>query len=147
MKKTKKVFDLGLFVDYMKNKKSNNEYVMSHIQRWALKCHGLTEEEMSERWCMTHNSWMKEVEVKVELTAHEVEVLKALKVLGLNWIARDEDGDLYAHRVKPVKEDNDWYSDDVDLVKLDSDLFAFIIKQDEEPTSIDGLYPQLQLEI
>ena len=86
VKKTKKVFDLGLFMDYMKNKKISNEEIMEDIELWALECHGLTGEEMNEKNYHVAPSWMKEVEVKVSLTEHEVEVLKALKVLGFEWL-------------------------------------------------------------
>src|SRR5690606_11993145 len=38
---------------------------------------------------------------KHELTSHEIDVLKALKTLGFNWIARDRNNNLYAYSIKP----------------------------------------------
>lgn len=138
-KVTKKVFDLGLFVDDRKECKNSDEEIMEDIKTWALQCHGLTEEEMKEKLCVAFDQWMKEVEVDLQLTAQEIEVLKALKVLGLNWLVRDEDGDLYTHRIKPCKKCIYWSSDSDEFVKIDSSLFTFITWQDEEQTSIDEL--------
>jgi len=138
VKKTKKVFDLGLFIDDSKNKKISKEMLMTAIQEWALECHGLTKKEMSEKCWNTHDVWMKEVEVKVSLTEHEIESLKALKVLGFNWIARDKNNELCAYNSKPTK--NSFEYDTFDhLYYLKKYLFTFITWQDEEPTNIEEL--------
>ena len=138
VKKTKKVFDLGLFMDYMQKPKRSNEEIMGDIQQWALECHGLTEEGMAKKGWNTHDIWMKEVEVKVSLTEHEIEILKALKVLGLNWIARDGNNTLYAYASKPVKR-GFLFSAMGNRSLLDKDLFKFITWQDEEATEIEEL--------
>lgn len=138
VKKTKKVFDLGLFVTDRKQKRSNEE-IKNLIQDWALECHGLTEEEMSKINKATVESWMKEVEVDVELTEHEIEVLKALEVLGFNWIARDCDNTLFAYVSKPFKKGAYFECNGGNNTGLEKDLFEFVSWQDEEPTSIDEL--------
>ena len=138
VKNTKKVFDLGLFVDYMKNTKRSNEEIILDIQAWALKGHGLTGEELNKKNLGFIPSWLKEVEVKVELTTQEVEALKALKVLGFNWIARDENDILYAYGSKPIKRSVEYGAVGI-WCHLNTDLFSFITWQDEEPTSIDEL--------
>ena len=143
VKKTKKVFDLGLFVDSMRNQKRSNEEIMGAIQQWALECHGLTKEEMSKKGWNTHDIWMKEVEVKAELTAQEIEVLKALKFLGFEWIARDSDDELYAHISKPNKNSFSYGKLDHSCY-LNKDLFKFVTWEDEEATEIEELLCGLQ---
>ena len=143
VKNTKKVFDLGLFLDYMGNQKRSNEDIKKAVRDWALDCHGLTEKEMSKINKATVDSWMKEVEVKVELTAQEIEILKALKVLGFNWIARDKNNELCAYNLKPTK--NSFEYDTFDhLYYLKKYLFTFITWQDEEATEIEELLCGLQ---
>lgn len=138
VEKTKKVFDLGIYVDERKQRGESLDKIFKSVKIWALECHGLTEEEMKTRNKLTLDSWMKEVEVKHELSEKEIEVLKALKVLGLNWIARDEDNILYAYDSKPIKSSlgydilGNWFH-------LNKDLFSFITWQDEEATNIEEL--------
>lgn len=54
------------------------------------------------------------------------------------WIARDEDGELYAYLMRPHKNKSklSWMpdSDDDYWIKLDSDLFPSVQWEDEEPT-------------
>lgn len=63
-----------------------------------------------------------------ELTSHEIEILKALKTLGYEWLARDEDGVLIAYCLKPEK-----------TTRVDENLFTFIKWEDDEPTNINDL--------
>ena len=77
-----------------------------------------------------------------ELTDREIEVLKALKTLGLEWLARDEDGEIFLYQDKPEKDSSCWYVDSESYwqpTKKDKDLFNFIKWEDEEPTKIDDL--------
>ena len=142
VKKTKKVFDLGLFVDEMKSQKRSDETIIDSIKVWALGCHGLTEEEISKNYIVL-DKWLKEVEVEVELTGHEIAVLEALKVLGFEWIARDENDILYAYGSKPIKRSIE-YGAVGNWCHLNKDLFNFITFEDEEPTNIDELLCGLQ---
>ena len=138
-KKTKKVFDLGLFVDAMRKEKIEYRQLLADINLWALECHGLTVKEMNEKGYSTSYSWMKEVEVKFELSKKEIEVLKALKVLDFEWIARDQDNELYAYVSKPIKKVAYFDGYGGKNTSLEKVLFPFITWEDEEATSIDEL--------
>lgn len=138
MKKTRKVFDLGLYVDWAVGK-VNPEETLASIINWAFESHGKTEEEMIKNDKQVADEWMKEVEVDVELTEHEIEVLKALKVLGFEWIARDCDNTLFAYVSKPFKKGAYFEGNGGNNTGLEKDLFEFISWEDEEPTSIDEL--------
>lgn len=143
VKNTKKVFDLGLFVDNKKQRGASLDEIINSIEVWVLECHGLTKEEMNKKNKIVLDKWLKEVEVDVQLTAHEIEVLKALKVLGFNWIARDGNNYLFAYEEKPTRSIEFFYEDGINMM-LDKDLFTFITWQDEEPTSIEELLCGLQ---
>lgn len=53
------------------------------------------------------------------------------------WIARDECGDLWLSKEKPVKKDNYWISSDEDCaVLLNSDWFPEVKWEDEEPREL-----------
>jgi len=143
VKKTKKVFDLGLFVDNKKQRGASLDEIINSIELWALECHGLTEEEMGKKNKVSLDKWMKEVEVKVKLTTQEIEVLKALKVLGFEWIARDEDKLIYAHSTKP-KKGTKQYVPTFHYFLLEKSLFDFISWEDEEPTNVEELLCGLQ---
>lgn len=75
-----------------------------------------------------------------ELTEQEVEVLKALKTLGLEWLARDKRGTLFVYENKPAKLTNNWFDDNFyDISRKYKELFNFIKWEDKEPTNIDDL--------
>lgn len=81
---------------------------------------------------------------EITLTDKEKEVLKALVVLELNYIARDEDDSLYAFRTKPQKLVDMWnyfekkYNERYHI-ELDREFFKFIKWEDENPTNIKEL--------
>lgn len=137
MRKTKKVFDLGLYVDWSIKGGTSQEKILDYISIWALKSHGKTAEEMRKNGKLTIGEWLKEVEVEFELSEKEIEVLKALKVLGFSWIGRDENGELYAYDSKPIKNTFSYVLDG--WLHLDKDLFSFISWEDEEATNVDEL--------
>lgn len=80
-----------------------------------------------------------------ELSEREIEVLKALDVIGYTHIARDTDGSIFAFLPKPTKYSSDWFfkytvhPDERQSGKLKKDLFSFVKWEDEEPTSIKKL--------
>lgn len=80
---------------------------------------------------------------KPKVTDREVEILKALKVLGYVWLARDKNGELYAFFNEPTKSFSVWDDDNEEeryyFPIKEKDLFNFIKWEDEEPTSIDDL--------
>ena len=77
---------------------------------------------------------------EIELTDKEIEILKALKVLGFKYLARDEYVYLYAYNEKPLKNTarNLWLLIDGEYVKFNNG-FNFIKWTDKEPTNIDDL--------
>lgn len=77
---------------------------------------------------------------EIELTKEQIKILKALKTLGFNYIARDKDYDLYAHMNKPHKDNIEW-NNDSSLMPLDflTVGFDFIKWSDDDPTKIDDL--------
>ena len=64
-----------------------------------------------------------------------IEPLKKFK----QYIARDEDGMLYAYRVKPIKYTNQKWVDGYQKVEVQKDLFQFIKWEDREPYNIKEL--------
>lgn len=75
-----------------------------------------------------------------KLTKREIDVLKALKTLGYEWLARDKDDELIAHKNKPDKHNEIFWSNKLYLTtRVDKDLFPFIKWNDKEPTNIDEL--------
>jgi hypothetical protein len=89
--------------------------------------------------------WKREPEIK--LKDREIEVLKALKVLGFKFIVRESKGLLVALNKTP-KKINDCFCwiihFDSNVMRLDQSLFSFIHWEDEEPTSIDELLEQMK---
>lgn len=75
-----------------------------------------------------------------ELTQEQIKILKALKTLGFNWIARDKDTNLYGYNTKPKKLIDVWNIGS-SLMPLDflTVGFDFIKWSDDEPTKIDDL--------
>ena len=74
-------------------------------------------------------------------TDEEKEILKALKVLGFGWIARDNNSNinfLYAFSVKPYKKHNVWINEDR-IYTLNEKLFSFIKWEDKEPFEIPNI--------
>lgn len=79
-------------------------------------------------------------EQKIQLTKEQIKILKALKTLGFNWIARDKDDDLYAYNTKPKKLIYSWsIGSSATLLDFLTVEFDFIKWSDDEPTNIDEL--------
>lgn len=75
-----------------------------------------------------------------KLTDREVEVLKALKTLGYNYIARGATGGLYGYEEKPIKIEWAWGLGCCFIpTKEAKKLFKFIKWTDKELTNIDDL--------
>ena len=70
-----------------------------------------------------------------EILKRLIEPLKKFK----QYIARDEDGMLYAYRVKPIKYTNGCWVDGYQKVGVQIDLFQFIQWSDSEPYNIKEL--------
>ena len=73
------------------------------------------------------------------MTSREIEILKALKVLGFRFLARDTNAHLFAYYDKPYKLPHYWVLDNSENIMVNSDLFDFIKWTDEEPIKIDDL--------
>lgn len=80
-----------------------------------------------------------------KLSEREIEILKALDVIGFKYIARDKGGNIFAYQPKPIKDDDIWvfsgdvHPDETQLFKLKRDLFSFVNWVDKEPTKISNL--------
>jgi len=77
-----------------------------------------------------------------EYTDQQKEIFKALKTLGYNYIARDQDYTIYAYELKPEKSKYNWYSNDAICIELETNKILnaphlnFINWEDEEPFEI-----------
>lgn len=78
------------------------------------------------------------------MRSREIEILKALRVLYFKFLARDKDGELFAHYSKPEKYKTDWYDGGKITGLGQEDLFTFIKWEDEEPTNIDEVIEELE---
>lgn len=76
---------------------------------------------------------------KIKLTTEEIEILKALKVLGMKAIARDKDGRLNAFDTLCLGSTDDgyWLKSFVNTIGIKSSTFNFI--EYEKAESIDEL--------
>ena len=55
------------------------------------------------------------------------------------WLARDEDGELYLYRDKPLRGSEQWHENPVSitgLIELRRELFPEIKWSDDEPTKV-----------
>lgn len=85
--------------------------------------------------------WERKESNEIDLTDREVEILKALKVFGHTYIARDSNalyGNLYGFRDEPIKGTYSWFIRGSNA-RLEKDIFKFIKWDDVEPTKIDDL--------
>lgn len=77
-----------------------------------------------------------------EYTEEQKEIFKALKLLGFNYIARDEDDDLVAYDVRPNKAKAWWYNKsryNAYTNRVFNKQLDFIKWEDEEPFEIPTL--------
>jgi hypothetical protein len=90
---------------------------------------------------LTINLIWERKEQKIQLTQEQIKILKALKTLGYNWIARDANNRISGYSSKPYKNNFHWdfiSTRNSPMDTLESGL-DFIKWEDEEPTSIDDL--------
>lgn len=85
----------------------------------------------------------KELKERYEITELEKQLLIHFKKQGAEYIARDEDKNVYLYEKKPFKTVEYGYWDDptdtiIDLFIL-RDLFSFVNWEDEEPIKIDDV--------
>ena len=72
--------------------------------------------------------------------SESVYLLKDFLEHGFNYLARDEDGDLWEFRVKPKKEDDFWDTEnDCHSTIVKNDNFPEVKWSDDEPTKISEL--------
>lgn len=85
------------------------------------------------------------IKPEIKLSEREIEILKALKILGCKWLTRDRNSILFAYLKKPVKLTSIWDTDEnwcyvnIKYIKL----FRFIKWEDTKPTKIDDLLKEL----
>jgi hypothetical protein len=58
----KKVFSVVKYIDKCRAQRFEDWFIDSCLSSWALKCHGLTSEEMAKFYVESDDSWMIEVE-------------------------------------------------------------------------------------
>lgn len=72
----------------------------------------------------------------VMLTGPEWDKLVYLHGTGYRWLARDDDGYLFAYREKPFQSGNHWKINEGRYSPVPMELFPFVRIEDEEPTEI-----------
>ena len=102
----------------------------------------------------TCSNLLWERKVKPSLNIDEINLLRFIqryhdRKYDYEWLARDEDGELYAYTNKPEKSDDHWrnrhHIGDLDPIgaanalRPFNDMFKFIQWEDEEPYSISEL--------
>lgn len=80
-----------------------------------------------------------------KLTQEQYDKLKALLTVGYNWVAKDEDGEIYAYDSKPIRGVICWFHvDNENCIKLKNFELSFIDRKEDAPRSIVDL---LKLEV
>ena len=74
-----------------------------------------------------------------KLTFLEHEVLSYLADKQYLYIARDEDGDLFVYKEKPVKNLNYWNADTCDQLIYFENKFNFVKLEDKEPYKVQDI--------
>lgn len=83
----------------------------------------------------------------VMLTGPEWDKLSQLYTHGYRWLARDDDGCLFAYRWKPFRSGDHWMiSDDGGYTSMPMELFTFVRIEDEEPTEIAPIIQAMKKE-
>ncbi len=65
-------------------------------------------------------------------TGNEQIAINYARLLGHNWIAKDEDGSIFAYISKPHKDNGGWSRDDCAATQIEYDI-SFISYSDSEP--------------
>lgn len=71
------------------------------------------------------------------LTGPELDKLSQLYTHRYRWLARDDDGCLFAYQWKPFRNGNYWTISEGGFSPVPMELFAFVRIEDEEPTAIE----------
>ena len=77
----------------------------------------------------------------------DIEALKELHEEGFTFLARDENGRLYAYtdeNIGDIEKADDMWSCDEDYERIDDNSFKFIKWEDEKPTSIEELMKEVK---
>ena len=82
----------------------------------------------------------------VKLTEEEDIRLTQLYHEGYRWLARDDDGRLFAYREKPFRGGNLWTLNEGRYSPVPMELFSFVSSQDDEPTAIEPIIRAMILE-
>jgi len=77
--------------------------------------------------------------IEYNLTKHEVQILEALQTLGYKWLAKDQDGELFAYINKPKKLNSVWLDEIIAETRIYENLFSFIEWKDNEPIEIEEM--------
>ncbi len=77
----------------------------------------------------------------------DIKALKELHEEGFTFLARDENGRLYAYtdgNIGDIEKADDRWSCDEDHERIDDNSFKFIKWEDEKPTSIEELMKEVK---
>lgn len=75
----------------------------------------------------------------------DIVALKELHEEGFTFLARDENGRLYAYTDEDtIEKGNDMWLCDEDYERIDGNSFKFIKWEDEKPTSIEELMKEVK---
>ena len=78
----------------------------------------------------------------VLLTGPEWDKLGCLYRIGYRWLARDDDGGLFAYLEKPFQNGNHWSINEGQFSPVPRELFTFVRIEDDEPTEIASIIPR-----
>lgn len=132
----KKVTELEHFAK--KNGTGNLCFVAYKIENNNLDCCGLpcTECKFFNNGDEVLKTLLRQRVEKTKLTEDEKVILRNIDK-EFKWIARDNDGSLFAHKDKPLKTDDyGWDSIDCMSLGLFNHLFNFVKFDDKEPSLI-----------
>lgn len=82
----------------------------------------------------------------VKLTEEEETILTELYHADYHWLARDDDGYLFAYWEKPTLSGDHWSGKKAGYSSVPNNLFSFVSSQDDEPTAIEPIIRAMFLE-
>lgn len=79
-------------------------------------------------------------------TADEIAILRGCRAAGYNYVAKDQDGQLFAYEEKPKNNCGTWYPGKQYFVIMGSEKFAAISRDDSEPLDIAAALDEIDRE-
>ena len=79
-------------------------------------------------------------------TADEIAILRGCRAAGYNYVAKDQDGQLFAYEEKPENNCGTWYPGKQYFMIMGSEKFAAISRDDFEPLDIAAALGEIDRE-